>query len=164
MAHRKSVQELKAAGTYRKDRHAGREEAGNLLTELPPPPFELTKEAKTVYQDEGQRLIEMKMLKPSDLRLLAMYATEIGVYITEMQAARKGGLVVTLNNKMTAISQHRKAAEQALKLASALGDKLGLNPTARHRLKGEAAFRDSKPETESKILQMMQGRKKQVNG
>lgn len=42
-----------------------------------------------------------------------------------------------------------------LKLASALSDKLGLNPNARHRLKGEAAFRDEKPEEESFILKLM---------
>ncbi len=163
MAHRKSIEELKRAGTYRKDRHSQREIAGNLLTVLPPPPFDLAKEAAAVYKEEGQRLIEMKMLKLSDLRTLAMYAAEIGVYITEMQAARKEGVVTVLSNGVTAISHHRRAAESALKLASTLGDKLGLNPNARHRLQGGAAFKDNEPEKESKILQLMKGRTKVAN-
>ena len=152
---RKTVDELKRDGTYRPDRHAGREAAGSLLKELPPPPFDLDPTAAQVYREEGRRLIELKMLKPSDLRLLAMYATEIGVYISEMRAAQDEGITVILPNGINAASAHRRAAEQALKLASALSDKLGLSPNARHRLKGEAAFRDEKPEEESFILKLM---------
>lgn len=147
--HRKSIAELKKAGTYRADRHAKREAAGNLLAELPPPPFPLTDDAAQVYREEGQRLIEQKMLKPSDLRYLAMYATEMGVYIAEMRAALEEGVTVILPNGIMAASAHRRAAEQALKLASGLADKLGLNPNARHRLKGEAAFQDERPKGES---------------
>lgn len=152
---RKSVDELKRDGTYRPDRHAEREAAGSLLKELPPPPFDLDPTAAQVYREEGQRLIELKMLKPSDLRLLTMYATEMGVYISEMRAAQDEGITVILPNGINAASAHRRAAEQALKLASALSDKLGLNPNARHRLKGEAAFRDEQPEEESFFMKLM---------
>lgn len=161
--HRKSIADLKKAGTYRPDRHAHREAAGNLLTELPAPPFALTDTAAQVYEEEGQRLIGMKMLKATDVRTLAMYATEVGVYVSEMEAAQAEGITVVLPNGINAASAHRRAAEQALKLASGLADKLGLNPNARHRLKGSAAFLDDKPEGESLILQMMKGRKPPEN-
>lgn len=152
---RKTVDELKRNGTYRPDRHAGREAAGSLLKELPPPPFDLDPAGAQVYREEGKRLIELKMLKPSDLRLLAMYAMEMGVYVSEMRAAQAEGITIVLPNGISAASAHRRAAEQALKLASALSDKLGLSPAARHRLKGEAAFRDEQPEGESILLKLM---------
>lgn len=155
--HRKSIDELKRAGTYRPDRHAKREAAADLLKELPPPPFPLTDTAAEVYAEEGRRLIEQKMLKPSDLRILAMYASEIGVYISEMQTARKEGITVILPNGIMAASAHRRAAEQALKLASGLADKLGLNPNARHRLKGQTAFEDEQPKGGSLFEQLMRG-------
>ena len=42
---KKSIQELKASGSYRADRHAGREvESGALLTDLPPAPVELSED------------------------------------------------------------------------------------------------------------------------
>jgi len=157
--HRKSIEDLKKAGTYRPGRHAKREAAGNLLTELPAPPFALADNAAAVYLEEGNRLIEMKMLKASDLRFLAMFAVEMGVYISEMETAQAEGVTVVLPNGITGASPHRRAAEQALKLASGLADKLGLNPNARHRLKGNAAFQDDKPQEESFILSMMKGRR-----
>ncbi len=174
---KKSIEELKKTGTYRADRHAKREAAGNLLIELPAPPFALADEAAQVYNEEGTRLIKMKMLKPSDLRLLAMYATEMGVYISEMQAAQEEGITVVLPNGISAASAHRRAAEQALKLASGLADKLGLNPASRARLKGDAAFQNEgrdendplaflndEPEEESYILRMMRGRRPKPPG
>ena len=157
--HRKSIDELKKAGTYRADRHGKREAAGDLLKTLPAPAFALDDDAAQVYQEDGQRLIEMKMLKPSDLRLLTMYASEVGIYIAQMRAANDQGIVVEYSNGNAGASAHRRAAEQAFKLAAGLADKLGLNPNARHRLKGNAAFLDDKPQEESFILQMMKGRR-----
>ena len=107
---RKTVEELKRAGTYRADRHATREASGSLLKVLPPPPFALSDTARAVYQEEGARLIEMEILKPSDLRLLAMFSEETGVYISEMKAAREEGFVVVLPNGISATNAHRKTA------------------------------------------------------
>lgn len=144
MSHRKSIEEHKRNGTYKPARHANRESAGDLLKDLPPAPFDLSEEAAAVYRGEGARLIEMRMLKPTDLLPLAMYASETGLYISEMRAARQEGVILEMSNGTRGTSPHRKAAETALKLASALGDKLGLNPNSRHRLQGEAAFQDER--------------------
>ena len=64
---RKTVEELKRAGTYRADRHATREPAGDLLKALPPAPFTISREATEIYQGEGLRLIEQRMLKATDI-------------------------------------------------------------------------------------------------
>lgn len=158
MSRKKSIEELKMSGTYRRDKHAHREhEAGALLVELPPPPFKLTAAAASVYRIEGQRLIGQKMLKETDLGTLAMYAVEFSVYVSEMEAAQNEGIVTELPNGIFAASAHRKAAETALKNANALADKLGLSPAARHRIKGDAAFqndRGSKPDIMDAILRI----------
>ena len=134
MSHPKSIQAHKAAGTYRPDKADKREKPGEALNSLPAPPFALNDEAGRVYREEGEQLIAQGLLKASDIRLLAMYATEVGVYIEEMSAALEEGVVIVLPNGISTSSAHRKAAESALKLASGLADKLGLSPTSRARL------------------------------
>ena len=124
-----------------KDRHAAREVSGSILEKLPPAPFELSKEAARVYREEGAELIAQSLLKASDITMLAMYATEVGLYIEEMSAAREEGVVIELPNGISTSSAHRKAAEGALKNASALADKLGLNPNSRHRIQGGDGFK-----------------------
>jgi len=134
MAHKKNVETHKKNGTYRPDRHIKNEEAGALIKVLPGAPFPLSAEAGRVYIEEGKQLIAQSLLKASDIRLLAMYATEIGVYIEEMSAALEEGVIITLPNGISTTSAHRKAAESALKNASGLADKLALSPAARVRL------------------------------
>ena len=152
---KKSIAELKAAGTYRPDRHAGREvESGALLTDLPPAPVELSEEAAAIYEQQGRALIAQKMLKVTDLLTLAAYALEISVYLSEMRAAGPG-VVVELPNGISATNAHRKAAEAALKNAGALSDKLGLSPASRHRIKGAGAFQDEGGKTETFFEKLM---------
>lgn len=133
MAHPKSPEAHKAAGTYRKPKQRA-EDPGGLVSVLPAAPFQLSKEALRVYAEEGERLIGFGILKAADLRTLAMYSAEVGLYIEEMNLAREEGVVVTLPNGISAASAHRKTAEQALKNAAALSDRLGLNPIARSRM------------------------------
>lgn len=141
---RKTEQELRSSGTWRADRHGKHEAAGTMLKELPPPPFPLTNEALAIYSDEGLNLIEQKMLRVSDLRTLAAYAREFAVYLSEMEKAGDN-ITTKFKNGMTGQNPHRKAAENALKLALNIGAALGLNPAARARIKGNAAFKDEGP-------------------
>lgn len=157
MSRKKSVEELKKEGTYRPDKHAHREaEAGALLLELPPPPFKLAAAAASVYRSEGQKLVEQKMLKETDLRTLAMYAVEFSVYVSAMDTVQAEGITVEHPNGTPYASAHRRIAETALKNVNALADKLGLSPAARHRIKGAGAFQDATPKM-SPILEAMQG-------
>ena len=131
MAHKKSDEDKKISGTYR----AGdKKHFGEPLTILPKPPFELTKEGVRIYAQEGVALIEQGILKPSDVRLLAAYANEMSIYIEQSALAQETGVVIELPNGISCTSAHRRAAEQAYKLASAMADKLGLSAIGRSRL------------------------------
>jgi len=157
MSRKKSIEELKKEGNYRADKHAHREdENGALLTELPPPPVKLSKEAGAIYEQEGAGLIAQKMLKATDVRTLVAYAVEMSFYFSEMREAEKEGAVSEIPNGTRGTNPHRKNAEAALKLAGSLSDKLGLSPAARHRIRGAGAFQDDKPKL-SAILEAMQG-------
>lgn len=134
MSHKKTQEQLKAAGTFRKGRHEKRQPTGEALTSLPDPPFELSGAAKEIYQEQGVILILQGLLKQNDLRLLASYAQEMDTYITCMAAANREGIVIELPNGISTASANRKAALEALKLASQLADRLGLSPIGRRRL------------------------------
>lgn len=149
------TEQLKRNGTFRPDRHTPQEPGADLLKQLPPAPFDLSEEAAGIYKEEGRRLIEMKILKASDLRLLAMYCNEYATYINETAAALEEGVVSEMTNGTRGTNPHRKVAETALKNALAIGDKLGLSPSARHRLQGGAAFQDERPKEESFFEKIM---------
>jgi len=141
---RKSIEELKSNGTFSPHR-AKDVPAGLSLLTLPPPPFKLANPALTYYNEEGQNLIELGMLKNSDLITLAQYANEVAIYVQASTEASNGGLVVELSNGMSAQNQYRKIAADALKNSMALADRLGLSPKGRHTMKGPAAF-DTPPD------------------
>jgi P27 family predicted phage terminase small subunit len=130
---RKSNQQKRNSGTFRPDREKKVDPTG-LLQELPMPPWELSDAALRIYIDEGNELILQGILKPSDIRLLAMYCTEVATYIELMAAAQSEGIVIELPNGISTSNAHRKAAESALKNSSALADKLGISPIGRARL------------------------------
>jgi len=140
---RKSIDEHKAQGTYRPDRHGKTAPTGELLKQVPPAPFELSKSAQKFYLEAGKVLIEQQLLKTSDVLSLANYAVEMGVYTDSMEQVNKQGAVIKLPNNFHAINPQRKAAENALKLATAIADKLGLTPASRGRIKGASAFVDA---------------------
>lgn len=117
---------------------------GNL-TELPMPPFIMQDAALGIYIDEGRELLKQG-LKPTDIRLLAMYATEVATYVELMQAAQSEGIVIELPNGISTANANRKAAESALKNASALADKLGLTPIGRARLGIKTEASNGKPD------------------
>ncbi len=115
-----------------------------ILTEQPPPPFELSGLALEIYQKQGGYLVALEFLKASDLECLAIYANEVATYAACSKLVNTAhesnepneGFVVELKNKVTAPNQHRKLAEIAQANAAKLADKLGLTPTARRRMGG----------------------------
>lgn len=133
MSHKKTDSQLEASGTRRKDRHDKKQPTGEALTSLPDPPFYLSTAAKEIYQEEGVVLILQGLLKQNDLRLLACYSQEMDTYITLMEAS-KDGIIIELPNGISTASANRKAALEALKIASQLADRLGLSPIGRRRL------------------------------
>ncbi len=131
MSHKKSEFEKKAAGTYR----AGdKKHLGEPLTTLPKEPFPLNDEAHKIFVQEAVALIELGILKQSDVRLLATYANELSIYIAQSAKAEDGGVIITMPNGIACTSPHRKAATEAFKLASAMADKLGISAISRSRM------------------------------
>lgn len=115
-----------------------------ILTELPPPPFELSALAQRIYVEKGRYLVGLEFLKASDLDALATYANEMATYILCSREVNRQhetgqpneGFVVQLHNKVTAPNMYRKLAETALKNALVLADRLGLNPGQRRKMGG----------------------------
>lgn len=142
---KKTDDELRQNGTWRQDRHSQHDPTGYLLQALPDPPRLLPKDALLIYNDAGSILIAQKMLKASDIELLVLYALELSIYHKEMALAN-GQLVEVFSNGNTGISTHRKAAIEALKQTVILGEKLGLSPASRAKLKGSVAFKDEQPQ------------------
>ena len=120
--------------TFRKDRDSSTPDAGNVLTELPPPPFALEITALDIYLNDGKELIAAGILKATDTRLLALYASEMAAYIGLMDEVNANGLIIELPNGISTSSAYRKAAESALKNATAIADKIGISPIGRARL------------------------------
>ena len=147
MSHKKTPAQHKKDGTFRKDRHQTKTDTSGNLTALPPAPIPLSDEAAKIYKEEGAELISMNILRAENLRLLALYASEVAVYIEQMEKATVEGIVIELPNGISTSSAHRKAAESALKNATAIGDKLGLSPIGRARMgiKVEARTTGRKP-------------------
>ena len=131
---RKHEQDKIKTATYRKDRDFSTPEAGNVLTELPPPPFALDVVALDIYIQDGRELLKQSILKATDTRLLALYASEMAAYIALMEQVNQSGLIIELPNGISTSSAYRKAAESALKNATAIADKIGIPPIGRARL------------------------------
>jgi len=143
MSHKKSDSDKKAAGTYR----AGdKRHLGEPLTVLPKEPFPLNNEAHKIFIQEAVALIEQGILKQSDVRLLATYANEMAVYIEQSAKVEANGVTITLANGIECASPHRKAAESALKNASAMADKLGISAIGRSRMGIKAGAPPEKPD------------------
>jgi len=134
MAHKKSTEELIKHGTFRPDRHAKQVNTSGALADLPPPPFALNETATKIYQSEGAELIREGILKKTDVRLLALYSSELSIYILQMEIVQAQGAIITLDNGISCTSANRKAAESALKNATAIAAQIGISAIGRSRL------------------------------
>jgi P27 family predicted phage terminase small subunit len=77
---KKSTAELKAANTYRADRHAARSQKVKTLKKVPSPPAGLPASGKTLWRKFAALLIERKILAESDLTALSMLIDELLLY------------------------------------------------------------------------------------
>ena len=152
---KKTVSEHIRDGTYRKGRHGSPKPTGKVLDTLPEPPSNLDGTAKNIYETVGGSLIAQGVLKYTDLMMLATYAREAGIYEQESEKAAQE-IVTVLNNGVTCVSHHRRAAETALKNMVLLGDRLGLSPKARFSMAAHAPPIDAR-ERQRSILDLVKG-------
>ncbi len=106
-----------------------------MLTKLPKPPIKIRDEALAHYRRAGKQLIEMGLLKDSDLDTLAKYASELAMYEFSMEKLFEGDMVLETPNGTMQISPYQKIAATALKNSDALAAVLGLQPKSRGQLK-----------------------------
>jgi P27 family predicted phage terminase small subunit len=136
----KPISEHKLNGTYRPDRHGTSAAPGALLQELPPPPLPMSRAAEKMYLDTGESLIQQQMLKDTDVLILAVFAHQMTIYSECMTALSKEGQTIVLPNGIETMHPRLKIANEALKLALQAADRLGINPNARHKIKGAQGF------------------------
>jgi P27 family predicted phage terminase small subunit len=142
---RKSDNDLKKEGTYRKDRHAGKSMKpmpGTMITALPSPPDWLD----DLGQKEWERLISLldkaKMLASTDLGMLTMLCNEWSCYISAVLEIRDTGrFYKTMNNGLvtsTQIHPLHTISQQHLKAYIGMCNEFGLSPASRAKVPHEA--------------------------
>ncbi len=133
MSHKKTIEEHQKSGTFKLSRH-GVTQVGLALTSLPEPPWKLNNTAEAIYLSEGFELVSQGILKQTDVRLLTLYASELAMYILQMEVVQAKGAIITLDNGISTTSANRKAAESALKNATAIAAQIGISAIGRSRL------------------------------
>jgi P27 family predicted phage terminase small subunit len=125
---RKTTEQLRLTGTWRRDRHIHRQdvEGGNELIEPPSGLFE----AELEVWHELQHITPPRLLRQADAHLVELYCRGMARY---RRAAKElgGGPLLTPEGTITPLVGELRRAERAL---SELGEKMGLSPSSRTRL------------------------------
>jgi P27 family predicted phage terminase small subunit len=126
---RKPTEQLRLAGTWRRDRHAKRRDVDGGGGDLTQPPPSLG-EAELVIWRELQRIAPSGLLKIADSHLVERYCRATRRY---RQAAEElgGRSLVTLQGTLNPLAGELRRAERAL---TEMGEALGLSPRSRMRL------------------------------
>jgi P27 family predicted phage terminase small subunit len=132
MSHRKSTEEKKIAGTFRRDREPPPDRS-EPITKLPRPPERLSKAGRAAWRRAGQACIELGSLRHSDLDQLELLSASLGLAQECEQRINAEGLTVTSDTGVTkahplapVMQAARRDAHRALQI-------LGLSPIGRIR-------------------------------
>jgi P27 family predicted phage terminase small subunit len=132
MSHRKSAEEKKIAGTFRRDREPP-PDLSAPLQKLPRPPERLSKAGRAAWRRTGQACIELGSLRHSDLDQLELLSAALGLAQECEQRINAEGLTVTSDTGVTkahplapVMQAARRDAHRALQI-------LGLSPIGRIR-------------------------------
>lgn len=106
-----------------------------LVGELAPPE-EMTKGARAVWERTLPLLVEMKVMTAADYDALVVYCYAVELHAMALRGCRRDGLVDRETGRTTPYLKIRKEAEETIK---AFGDRFGLNPAFRSRIKAQAA-------------------------
>lgn len=120
-------------GTARKDRI--KTIKGKALTSLPDPPRSLRKAVEKIYYQVGNTLIEMEVLRNTDLRALCNFAEWSYVYETAMKKALvRGGMYQVFSNKTRNVSPEFTVVRTAQDVMFRFYQRLGLTPYDRDKI------------------------------
>ena len=121
-------------GTYREDRDYGGLPAP-VLESIPEPPQHLGQGAKRYFLNICQVLLEMNNLSLSDLVVITQLAQNLEINEMAYESCKDGGYEQVTQNGYGAVTAAFTVYNQTSKTIRELSNLLGLNPSARERIK-----------------------------
>lgn len=132
-ARRKPTHLHAIEGTFRRDRHDGRDRRpGPALGRLPPPPGDLSEVAKQEWRGLGKHLVEAGMLAELDLPTLRLCVECIATARKAERVLDEEGLIVEGSNGARKAHPAAVVMNAARSQARALLFDLGCGPRARN--------------------------------
>lgn len=131
---RKTDQQKKLEGTFRKDRSSGNTISYTAITKVPPAPESFDDVAKAVWKTICAELIKTGMMEAIDIYNIQVICNNYSIYwkcINEMGDQ----FIVDTGTGSTKTNPLFTTANQALTMANQLAAKYGFSPTDRMKLK-----------------------------
>lgn len=131
---RKPTAQKKLEGTYRKDRENNPMPV-QITNEIPEPPAHLSDMAKTYFLNICRTLLDMNNLSLSDYVIITQLAQSLEINELAYASCKNGGYEQTTNNGYGAVTASFTVFDRTSKTIRELSNQLGLNPSARERIK-----------------------------
>jgi len=121
----------KLTGTLQKCR--AQDENIEVISKLPPSPKWFSLKAKKIYRETGGVMIELGVLRQSDLQMLLSYVIEFSSYLKIKEEIEIEGCVIN-TRKGKVVNPKSKVANEHLKAAKDLAKEFGMTPASFARL------------------------------
>lgn len=131
---RKPQAQKKIEGTYREDRDNNPIPV-DYVTTIPEPPKHLSDMAKVYFMNVCNVLLDMNLLSMSDIVIITQLAQNLEINEMAYDSCKNGGYKQTTNNGYGAVTAAFTAFDRTGKTIRELSNQLGLNPSARERIK-----------------------------
>ena len=141
---KKTAEEKKREGTYRKSRDVERVLPISPITGIPEPLNALTESQERAYYYLFDLLKESKLVVAVDVVILTQLAIAIDLAEQARQALEQAGTIQTYKTGARAVSPELSVWRQATEVIERLGAKFGLSPKDRNRLL-EAVKKEEEP-------------------
>lgn len=152
---RKTDEQKKLEGTFRKDRSSAGSLTFTSVSKIPPAPEGFDDVAKAVWQTICTELIKLGIMQSIDIFNIQIICNEMSIYWKCMK--QMGNMyTVDTGTGSTKVNPLYTTASQALNNANRLAAQYGFTPTARMKLKMGAT--DNKP-TGNKALELINKKK-----
>ncbi len=134
---KKSIEELKANGTYRPSRHEI-ENPIELPVEAPVPPKWLSKTAVKYFNEITEHMTNMNTVAKADQLIISFLSSEIADWVKLNRLLKREGMFITQTlgsgEKKQVTHPALLLADSKLKTILGMLDKIGFTPAARSRL------------------------------
>lgn len=135
---KKSIQELKANGTYRPSRHGNEEDKPQLAIEAPNKPRFLNEEALVYFQEIVGYGIDMDIITKADAVIVGLLSNELGEWADLNKAVREEGVLVKMPTAtgfmQEVVNPKLKIRDDKTKVILKMLGELGMSPAARSKV------------------------------